>query len=657
MKLLIVSDAWYPQLNGVVRTLEATMAELRRMGHEVEIVGPEKTFFSLPAPTYPEIRLEFFAEGRLQKILDRFQPDYIHISTEGPLGLAMRRLCLHLKKPFSTAYHTCFPEYIERRVPFPFRKTVKLLVYQFMKLFHAPAGCVMVSTPTIEALLRKRRITRLRRWSRGVDVSIFHPRGKDVASYADLPRPIFLYVGRVAVEKNLEAFLDADLPGSKVIIGDGPDEENFRKKYPQVRFLGRRAGEDLARHYSGADVFVFPSKTDTFGLVLLEALACGIPIAAYPVQGPCDVLASPEARAYAVLDDDLQKAALAALALKPAPQDCHNFVASHYSWQACTQQFLDNLQATTPFNLRRLGRFSVALDFVQMVWRRIRTLPKIYPTIYRAFSFIIEPLLPAYLEERVQRGKEDPARLHERLGHPSKKRPLGRLIWCHGASVGESLSLLPLLERLQQHPSQPAILLTTGTRSSAQVLQQRLPPSIIHQYVPVDTMAATKRFMEHWNPDLALITESELWPNLIGKLRKNAIPSVLINARMSESSARRWNNFAGLWIAAMLGVFNLVLAQSEEDAARLRKLGAYGAKSVGNLKAAAPPLPVNEPALQELRMAIGVRPVWLLASSHEGEEEIALRAAAELQKVFPNLLTIIAPRHPERAEKVMALAR
>jgi 3-deoxy-D-manno-octulosonic-acid transferase len=657
MKLLIVSDAWHPQLNGVVRTLENTIRELRNTGHHVEIVGPEKTLTSFPAPTYPEIRLEFFGNARLKKILDAFNPDYIHISTEGPLGIAMRSLCLKYNRPFSTAYHTCFPEYLERRVPSLFGPTVKALTYQLIKLFHAPSGAVMVATPTIEALLRRHRIKRLKRWSRGVDLSIFKPYGKDFTPFANLPRPIYIYVGRVAVEKNLEAFLDLDLPGSKVIIGDGPDVEKFTHKYSAAHFLGRRTGEDLARHYSAADVFVFPSVTDTFGLVLLEALASGIPVAAYPVQGPRDVLGGADAAPFAALSDDLREAAIKAAALKPEAQACHDYVKTRYAWSHCTRQFIDNLQATTPFNKRRLGRLAVAVDLAQALWRRIRTLPKFYPSIYRAVSMLIEPFLPMYLDERMKKGKEDPARIQERFGHATRKRPTGRLIWCHAASVGESLSLLPLLEQLEAQPSKPAILLTTGTRSSAQVLAKRLPPSIIHQYVPVDTMKATELFMAHWHPDFALITESELWPNLIGKLRKYAIPAALINARMSKRSAQRWRFLADLWIAAILRVFQLVLAQSREDAQRLEKLGAYGAKSVGNLKAAAKPLPYEDKELEALTLSTQNRPMWLMASTHEGEEEIALRATLELQKEYPNLLTLIAPRHPDRADKILALAK
>jgi 3-deoxy-D-manno-octulosonic-acid transferase len=656
MKLLIVSDAWHPQLNGVVRTLEETAEALAHLGHEVKIVGPEKTFFSFPAPTYPEIRLEFCAEARLKEILDTFEPNYIHISTEGPLGMAMRNLCLRLRRPFSSAYHTCFPEYVERRVPWPFQTFMKLLTYQWVKLFHAPSGAVMVATDSIAALLRKRRIKNIRRWSRGVDTSLFYPRPKDVTSYRDLPRPIMVYVGRVAVEKNIEAFLDLDVPGSKVVIGDGPHEAQFREKYKNVTFLGRRTGEELARHYAGADLFVFPSKTDTFGLVLLEALACGIPVAAYPVQGPIDVLGNrAKTEKIAALDDDLKVAVTKALALNADPLGCHAYVRDNYSWEACTKQFLHNLQAPTPFALRRIRRLSIALDLLQALWRRMRTLPKFYPTLYRAAGFALAPLLPLYLNWRVGQGKEDEARVKERFGYPSVPRPPGKLIWCHAASVGESLSLLPLLERLKALPQRPNLLLTTGTRSSARVLEKRLPEGIIHQYVPLDTLPIMRRFFKAWQPNLVLITESELWPNMLGGIRREKIPAALLNARMSASSAKRWDQFASLWIAALLSVFKKVIAQSEADAKRLRDLGAYSAQSYGNLKAAAPPPPYDEEALQQLKTAIGTRPLWLMASTHEGEEEIALQVHENLKAQLPELLTIIVPRHPERAEKIMEM--
>lgn len=654
MKLLIVSDAWHPQVNGVVRTLEETMRQLEKLGHTVKMIGPEPGFFTFPAPSYPEIKLEFFADGRLRNIINQFEPDYIHIATEGPLGMAMRHICVQQKRPYSTAYHTCFPEYLEKRVPGIFKKAIKLLTYQFIKRVHVPSCAVMVSTPTIEQMLRAHRISKIRRWSRGVDTTIFKPYGKDFAPFKDLPRPIYIYVGRVAVEKNLDAFLSLDIPGSKVVIGDGPGEADFRHRYPHVHFLGKKSGEDLARHYAAADVFVFPSKTDTFGLVLLEAAACGLAVAAYPVQGPIDVFADAQKTAgFVVLDNDLREAALKAAALKPAPELCHAFVAENYSWENCTKQFLDNLQAPTQYALRRIRRFERAMDFLHSLHIRIKTLPKFYPTIYRALTFLIAPLLPLYLHIRAAKGKEDPSRLHERFGYPSGVRPAGKLIWCHGASVGEALSLLPLIKRLNELPQKPTLLLTTGTRSSAELLATRLPAGVIHQYIPVDTMEAMRRFTRHWQPDLALLVESELWPNLIGTLRGRKIPAALLNARISERSARNWMNYAELWIKALLRVFDVVLAQSDTDAKRFRELGASSARSVGNLKGAAQPLPMNENDRAALKKAIGDRPLWVMASTHDGEEEIACRVHQQLAQQFPNLLTIIVPRHPARADVIM----
>lgn len=658
MKLLIVTDAWHPQVNGVVRTQEETAKCLRAMGHDVKIVGPEKGLFTFPAPTYPEIKLEFFAQNRLRGILDEYQPDYIHISTEGPLGRAMRQICVKNRRPYSSAYHTCFPEYLEKRVPWILKKTVKMLTYQVIRALHAPSGAVMVATPSIEKMLKKQRIRRIKRWSRGVDTSIFKLYGKDFAPFKNLPRPIYLYVGRVAIEKNLEAFLSLDIVGSKVVIGEGPHEAVFKEKYPSVHFLGKKTGEDLARHYAGADIFVFPSKTDTFGLVLLEALACGLAIAAYPVQGPIDIFGdTSRTGAFAVLDADLKTAALKAAALNVNPEAAHRFVQDNYSWKACTEQFLSNLQAPTPRAMLRIRRVQRLFDILDMLWRRLKILPKFYPNIYRLLGYVIAPFLPLYLMWRVHTGKEDKQRLNERFGSASRARPAGKLIWCHGASVGEALSLLPLLSELQARGQKPHILLTTGTRSSAEILAKRLPETIIHQYVPFDTMRAMQRFVDHWHPDLALITESELWPNMIGKIRKERIPAALINARMSQKSATRWADFAALWISSLLRVFDFVLAQSEDDAARLRSLGAYSARSVGNLKAAAPPLPCDEKALAVLREQVGGRPVWLMASTHEGEDELALATHEALQKDFPELLTILLPRHPARAGKIAEMAR
>lgn len=335
----MVSDAWFPQVNGVVRTLDTLRAELQAVGHDVVMVTPDR-FRSLPCPSYPEIRLALRPGGKLRRLIEDAQPCAIHIATEGPLGWAARRYCLRRKLPFTTAYHTKFPEYIEARWRVPLR-----LSYAVMRRFHGASSRIMVATQGIEDELLKRGFSRIGRWSRGVDTDLFRPRpeckGED-GPWSGLPRPIFLYVGRVAVEKNIQAFLDLDLPGSKAVVGDGPQLEELRRKHPEVRFAGARFGDDLARHYAGADVFVFPSRTDTFGLVLLEALASGLPVAAYPVPGPLDVLGASPAGALA---EDLAAAALAATRIDPALCRAH---ALTFSWAACTRQFLDNLRPFEP---------------------------------------------------------------------------------------------------------------------------------------------------------------------------------------------------------------------------------------------------------------------------------------------------------------------
>lgn len=337
MKLLIVTDAWHPQVNGVVRTLTTTRAELERLGHKVEVIAPDR-FRTIPMPTYPEIRLALAPGRRVRRMIEEAQPDAIHIATEGPLGFAARRYCLKHKLPFTTAYHTRFPEYVRDRAPVPLS-----LSYAFIRRFHAPAHSVMVATASIEADLERRGFTNIRRWSRGVDTELFRPRDKDL--FAHLPRPVFISVGRVAVEKNIEAFLGLDLPGSKVVVGDGPQLAELKAKYPGVTFVGAKHGEDLARHYAAADVFVFPSRTDTFGLVLLEALASGLPVAAFPVPGPLDVISDSPA---GVLSEDLRAACLKAVGI--APQVCRDHALT-FSWQSCAQQFLANLRPFTPEGL------------------------------------------------------------------------------------------------------------------------------------------------------------------------------------------------------------------------------------------------------------------------------------------------------------------
>lgn len=356
MKILIVSDAWKPQVNGVVRTLQATTRELQKRGHAVEVIGPDTTrWCSIKTPTYPDITLELFGRRRLRKIIEKFQPDLIHIATEGPLGWAMRNLCVHLHKPFTTSFMTRFPEYFEARVPRWLTLSVRLFTYAGLRRFHAFSSAIMVATPSIESILRKRRYRRIVRWSRGVDTDLFQPYDKNIDAYAGLSRPLLLYVGRVAVEKNLRAFLSLNAPGTKIVIGQGPDLAMLKAEYPDIRFLGEMHGEELARHYAAADVFVFPSTTDTFGLVLLEASASGLRIASYPAPGPVDVFADPDTCAFAVLDADLEEAVSRALAL-PDPGHLPRKFAERFSWEACTNQFFHNLQASTPKAVKRITR-------------------------------------------------------------------------------------------------------------------------------------------------------------------------------------------------------------------------------------------------------------------------------------------------------------
>lgn len=344
MRIVIATDAWDPQVNGVVMTLRNTRDELRRLGHDVLMVTPQGRR-SIPCPSYPEIRLALFAGRSIGKSIDEFQPDCIHIATEGPIGWATRRYCLRHRLPFTTAYHTQFPEYVRARVPIPVAWTVALL-----RWFHRPSAAIMVPTPTIRQVLEDRGFARVVIWSRGVNVDVFSPTPRH---NFDLPRPIWINVGRIAVEKNIEAFLDLDLPGSKVIIGDGPDRARLMAAYPACHFPGYRFGEELARHLAGADAFVFPSRTDTFGLVMLEALACGTPVAALPVTGPIDVI---ENGKTGVLDHDLGRAAQGALDIDRASCRRH---AETRSWAASTLQFAGHL-VPYPFAERRrrslLGR-------------------------------------------------------------------------------------------------------------------------------------------------------------------------------------------------------------------------------------------------------------------------------------------------------------
>lgn len=359
MKILLVTDAWHPQMNGVVRTLDTTVSILRERGHTVEVIAPSDGYWTMPLPTYPDIRLAPFAKRDVEQRIVRFAPEAVHIATEGPLGLAARAFCLRWGMPFTTSYHTKFPEYIKARMPFiPMAAT-----YRFVRDFHNSGGRTMVTTPSMAEFLRTKNFTGLGVWARGVDTKLFHPdKRSDPGSandvYRDLPRPVFVNVGRVAVEKNIEAFLDLDLPGSKVVVGDGPQMGELRKRYPDILFTGAKFGEELARHFADADLFVFPSRTDTFGLVIIESMATGTPVAAYPVSGPIDIIPGSNA---GVVNDDLRTACLQALDLSRHDARAH---AEGYSWDAATDIFFGHLTPEyEPVARKR--------------WRRIRRLGKI----------------------------------------------------------------------------------------------------------------------------------------------------------------------------------------------------------------------------------------------------------------------------------------
>lgn len=365
MKIIVVTDAWAPQMNGVVRTLAMTIAALRAKGHVVEVIAPSDGYWTMPLPTYPDIRLAPFAKADVERRIVKFGPEAVHIATEGPLGQAARTLCLKWGMPFTTSYHTKFPEYIKARFPF-----IPLAwPYKFVREFHNSGGRTMVTTPSMVEFLDKRGFTNLAPWARGVDTEQFHPDKRFAPEdlYKDLPRPIFINVGRVAVEKNIEAFLELDLPGSKVIVGDGPQLEHLKRKYPDAYFLGAKFEIDLARHFADADVFVFPSKTDTFGLVIIEAMAAGTPVAAYPVTGPIDIIPNSKA---GVVDEDLQKACLACLDLKRKDAVAH---AQSYSWETVSQTFFNYLTPEyEPVARKR--------------WRRMRRMMRLASSPYHFFK-------------------------------------------------------------------------------------------------------------------------------------------------------------------------------------------------------------------------------------------------------------------------------
>ena len=333
MRIAVVTDAWEPQVNGVVNTLKATVACLRSMDHEVLTVTPEE-LRTFACPTYPDIRLAYKPYGKVASRLASFAPDCIHIATEGPMGLAARRYCLRHGLAFTTAYHTRFPEYVHARTKIPLAWT-----YRWLRWFHGPSKTIMVPTPRVKLALEERGFRRLGLWGRGVDTERFAPKDGDDSC---IESPLFLYVGRLAVEKNVEAFLKIELPGTKWLIGDGPQKEELEKKYPQARFLGAKSNEQLPGYYNCADVFVFPSMTDTFGLVLVEAMACGVPVAAYPVEGPIDVVASGKSGS---LHQDLRRACFEALTMNRGEVRQH---ALTFSWEAATQQFLQLLHPVLP---------------------------------------------------------------------------------------------------------------------------------------------------------------------------------------------------------------------------------------------------------------------------------------------------------------------
>lgn len=330
MRIALITDAWAPQVNGVVRTLQAITEILARWGHEVLVISPDQ-YRSVPCPSYPEIRLALASGRSVGARIARFAPDAVHVATEGPLGLAARNHCVARGVPFTTAYHTHFPEYVAKRTGLPAE-----WFWSYIRWFHRHSAGIMVATESVRRDLRAHGLANLREWSRGVDLEAFGPGIEPPDLYWDLPRPIQLYVGRVAVEKNIEAFLRTDVPGSKVIVGDGPALARLRQEFPEAHFLGRQMGAELAACYAGADVFVFPSRTDTFGLVMIEALACGTPVAAYPVTGPVDIL-TPVSGA---MDENLDLAITRALALDREACLAHG---RGFTWEASARQFLDAL--------------------------------------------------------------------------------------------------------------------------------------------------------------------------------------------------------------------------------------------------------------------------------------------------------------------------
>ena len=332
-KILIVSDAGEPQTNGVVRTYQALEQELMARKKKVKVISPEKFRFTISMPGYSEIKLVLFPYAKVKKYINDFDPDCIHIATEGPLGWAVRRYCIKNNLSFTTCYHTKFPDYIATRVPRFMRTLIHSISVNIIKNFHAPSATIMTASKSIENELRSYGLTnKILRLTRGTDRNVFHLGDKN--KFKNLLQPVALYVGRVAIEKNLSDFLKMPWHGSKVIVGDGPQRDRLMRQFPNAVFLGKRKGAELADLYRSADVFVFPSKTDTFGLVMIEAMACGLPIAAYPVMGPKDIVVN---RVLGVLDEDLSCAAQEALKHGSAAQR-HQYAIQTYGWdKACTQ--------------------------------------------------------------------------------------------------------------------------------------------------------------------------------------------------------------------------------------------------------------------------------------------------------------------------------
>jgi glycosyltransferase involved in cell wall biosynthesis len=325
MKVLVATDAWRPQVNGVVRTLNSLARAAAKLGVDIEFLSPDG-FWTFPVPTYPGLRLALPSKKKIAERIEAAKPDAIHIATEGPIGFAVRAYCMRIGRPFTTSYTTRFPEYISARSPIPAQ-----WIYNVLRRFHGAATVTMVATPSLTTELRERGFTNLGMWTRGVDVDLFRP---DRAIDLGFPRPIFMSVGRVAVEKNLPAFLSLDLPGTKVVIGAGPQEGELKRRFPSAKFLGQLDNGILAAHLAAADVFVFPSLTDTFGIVQLEALASGVPIAAFPVTGPKDVISD---NPIGVLNEDLRVACMQALWI--SREACREF-ALRYSWENSARQFI-----------------------------------------------------------------------------------------------------------------------------------------------------------------------------------------------------------------------------------------------------------------------------------------------------------------------------